>query len=70
MKVVREDYEKYYFQQDCASPHTANKVQKYLKSKFKDKFINKNRWPPKYFISLYICEKSKRSKIENLLRNS
>ena len=46
-KVVREDYEKYYFQQDGASPHTANKVQKYLKSKFKDKFIDKNRWPPR-----------------------
>ena len=46
-KVVREDYEKYYFQQDGSSPHTANKVQKYLKSKFNDKFIDKNRWPPR-----------------------
>lgn len=46
-KVVREDYTKYYFQQDGASPHRGNKVQKYLKGKFGDKFIDKNSWPPR-----------------------
>ena len=42
-KVVREDYKKYYFQKDGASPHTLNKAQKYLKSKFVDRFIDKIR---------------------------
>jgi hypothetical protein len=46
-KVVREDYKKYYFQQDGASSHTAKKVQNYLRSKFGDKFMDKNRWPPR-----------------------
>ena len=46
-KVVREVYTKYYFQQDGASPHRGNKVQKYLKGKFGDKFIDKNSWPPR-----------------------
>ncbi len=36
-KVVREDYKKYYFQQDGASPHTSKKAQKYLRSKFGEK---------------------------------
>lgn len=46
-KVVREDYKKYYFQQDGAKPHVANIVQNYLKSKFGDKFLDKKRWPPR-----------------------
>ena len=46
-KGVREDYKKYYFQQDGAKPHTANKVRDYLRSKFHDKFIDKERWPPR-----------------------
>ena len=46
-KVVREDYKIYYFQQDGASPHTCNRVQNYLKSKFQDRFMDKNRWPPR-----------------------
>jgi len=33
-KVVREDFKKYYFQQDGASPHTSKKAQNYLRSKF------------------------------------
>ena len=44
-KVVRIDYKKYYFQQDGARPHTSNMVQNYLRSKFKDKFMDKKRWP-------------------------
>jgi len=46
-KVVRQNYKKFYFQQDGAKPHIANKVQNYLKSKFGDKFMDKNRWPPR-----------------------
>ena len=46
-KVVREDYKKYYFQQDGASSHTAKKDQNYLRSKFGEKFMDKNRWPPR-----------------------
>ncbi len=46
-KVVREDYKKYYFQQDSASSHTAKKVQNYLRSKFGEKFIDKKRWLPR-----------------------
>ena len=46
-KVVREDYKNYYFQQDGASPHTSKKAQKYLRSKFGDKFIDKKKWPPR-----------------------
>ena len=44
---MREDYTKYYFQQDGASSHRGNKVQKYLKGKFGDKFIDKKNWPPR-----------------------
>ena len=35
------DYKNYYFQQDGATPHTANMVQQCLTSKFSDKFIAK-----------------------------
>jgi hypothetical protein len=37
----------YYFQQDGASPHRGKKVQKYLKKKFGDRFIDKKTWPPR-----------------------
>ena len=46
-KVVREDHTLYYFQQDGASPHRGKKVQKYLKKKFGDRFIDKKTWPPR-----------------------
>ena len=46
-KVVREDYKNYYFQQDGATPHTSKKAQKYLRSKFGDKFIDNKKWPPR-----------------------
>ena len=46
-KVLREDYKKYYFQQDDAISHTAKKVQNYLRSKFGEKFIDKKRWSPR-----------------------
>jgi len=46
-KVVRQNYKKFYFQQDGAKPHIANKVQNYLKSKFGDKFMEKIIWPPR-----------------------
>ena len=42
-----KDYENYYFQQDGAIPHTANMVQQWLTSKFGDKFMAKQRWPPR-----------------------
>lgn len=41
------DYKKYYFQQDGATPHTANAVQSWLTSKFSGKFIDKKMWPPR-----------------------
>jgi hypothetical protein len=44
---VREDHTLYYFQQDGASPHRGKKVQKYLKNKFGDRFIDKKTWPPR-----------------------
>ena len=45
-KILRTaEYEKYYFQQDGAKPHTANSVQTWLNGKFDSKFINKNMWP-------------------------
>ena len=46
-KVVREDYKKFYFQQDGVKPHIANIVQNFLRSKFQDKFIDKTKWPPR-----------------------
>ena len=47
-KLLRtSNYQKYYFQQDGATPHTANSVQEWLKSKFSDKFLHKKMWPPR-----------------------
>ena len=47
-KHLRTDaYKKYYFQQDGATPHTANSVQNLLSSKFGDKFVDKKKWPPR-----------------------
>ena len=40
-------YKNYYFQQDGATPHTANIVQQWLTSKFSDKFMDKLKWPPR-----------------------
>jgi hypothetical protein len=42
-----KSYKNYYFQQDGATPHTANLVQEWLSSKFSDQFIDKNQWPPR-----------------------
>jgi hypothetical protein len=72
-KIVREDFRKYYFQQDGASPHRGKKVQKYLLSKFKEKFIDKKKWPPRscdlnpcdYFLWPYL-----KSKVYNPLPNN
>lgn len=36
---------KYYFQQDGATPHTADTVQNWLKDKFSKKFVHKKMWP-------------------------
>jgi len=41
------EYEKYYFQQDSATPHKATIVQTWLKDKFGKKFIDKDLWPPR-----------------------
>jgi hypothetical protein len=41
------DYKKYYFQQDGARPHTAETVQTWLTSKFGQKFLDKESWPPR-----------------------
>ncbi len=41
------EFKKHYFQQDGARPHTATPVQTWLKSKFGNKFIDKNMWPPR-----------------------
>lgn len=47
-KVLRTaEYQKYYFQQDGATPHRADSVQTWLKSKFGKKFIDKEMWPPR-----------------------
>ena len=32
---------------DRATPHTANNVQDYLRSKFSDRFFDKEKWPPR-----------------------
>jgi hypothetical protein len=40
-------FQKYYFAQDGATPHTANAVQNYLKSKFSKRFFDKSMWPPR-----------------------
>ena len=41
------EYKKYFFQQDGATPHTANTVQTWLTTKFNEKFVNKKTWPPR-----------------------
>ena len=46
-KEVRKDHTLYYFQQDNASSHRGNKVQKYLKNRFGDRFIYKKIWHPR-----------------------
>jgi hypothetical protein len=40
-----KNYSISYFMQDGARPHTANKVQDWLKSKFGDRFLDKTKWP-------------------------
>lgn len=45
--VQRPNSSKYYFQQDGATPHTADKVQKWLSEKFSNRFIDKKKWPPR-----------------------
>ena len=42
-----KEYKNYYFQQDGATPHTANAVQTWLTGKFGDKFLPKHKWPPR-----------------------
>ena len=41
------EYQKHFFLQDGATPHTANTVQTWLKEKFLTKFIDKSPWPPR-----------------------
>jgi hypothetical protein len=41
------NYEKFYFQQDGATPHTATATQTWLRGKFGPKFIDKHSWPPR-----------------------
>jgi hypothetical protein len=45
--IKTADYKKYHFQQDGATPHTANNVQDWLTTKFGEKFVNKKKWPPR-----------------------
>jgi len=42
-----KDNRKNYFQQDGATPHTANTVQEWLCDHFSTKFIDKKKWPPR-----------------------
>jgi hypothetical protein len=37
----------YYFQQDGATPHTADMVQNWLCRQFGKYFVNKKKWPPR-----------------------
>ena len=47
-KVLRTaEYEKYYFQQVGARPHTARTVQTWLMDQFGEKFIDKDMCPPR-----------------------
>lgn len=47
-KHLRTDsYKKYYFQQDGATPHTANLVQNWMREKMGKKFMDKSKWPPR-----------------------
>jgi hypothetical protein len=41
------EYEKYYFQQDGARPHTATTLQTWLGDKFKAKLVHKDSCPPR-----------------------
>ena len=41
------DYGKSYFQQDGATPHTADVVQTYLTERFGTRFLHKKMWPPR-----------------------
>lgn len=62
--VQTPNYTKYYFQQDGATPHTANIVQDWLSDKFSKKFVDKRKWPPRspdlnpcdYFLWGYLKE--------------
>lgn len=45
--VQNPSYIKNYFQQDSASPHTADIVQNWLREKFSKKFVDKKMWPPR-----------------------
>lgn len=40
-------YKKYFFQQDGAPAHRKKEVQTWLTQKFGERFINKDRWPPR-----------------------
>jgi hypothetical protein len=40
-------YWDFYFQQDGAPAHTAKTIQNWLKSKFGQKFVTKEMWPPR-----------------------
>ena len=53
---MREDHTLYYFQHDGTSPHRGKKVQKYLKNKFGDRFIDKKTWPPQISRLLNPCD--------------
>lgn len=48
-------YKEYYFIQDGAPPHKKEIVQDWLKSKFGDRFVDKNLWPP-YSADLNPCD--------------
>ncbi len=71
-KTVRENFRKY-FKQDGASPHRGKMAQKYLQLKFKEKFKDKKKWPPRscdlnpcdYFLWPYL-----KSKVYNPLSNN
>ena len=55
-KHLRTDsYKKYYFQQDGATPHTANMVQNWMREKMGKKFMDKSKWPPRS-PDLYPCD--------------
>jgi hypothetical protein len=54
-----------YFQQDGAPAHRHENVQQWLKSKFGDRFLNKDKWPTRspdlnpcgYFLWGYLKDK-------------
>lgn len=46
-KMLRTlNYKEYYFVQDNAPPHKKESVQKWLESKFGNRFVGKDDWPP------------------------